>query len=88
MLVIWLAHVRTCEHIFWSMLPSIVVTISFAVLYGILEYYWIVTDRDVPFRYRHGPIFLGFYLYHLVIMFPVLLIVRFSSLKSPRSCSL
>jgi hypothetical protein len=61
-------------------LITIIVTLSFAVLYGVLEYYWIITDRDVPFRYGHGPIFLGFQLYHLVIMFPILLIVGFSSL--------
>ncbi len=61
-------------------LTSIAVTLSFAGLYGMLEYYWIITDRDVPFRYGHGPIFLGFQLYHLVIMFPILMIVGFSPL--------
>lgn len=59
-------------------LASIIITLSFAVLYGILEYYWIITDRDVPFRYGHGPVFLGFELYHVAIMFPILLIVGFS----------
>jgi hypothetical protein len=67
------AHIR-------EYLASIFVTLSFAVLYGVLEYYWIITDRYVPFRYGHGPIFLGFYLYHLGIMFPILMIVGFSPL--------
>jgi hypothetical protein len=67
------AHIR-------EYLVSIAVTLSFAILYGILEYYWIITNRDVPFRYGHGPIFLGFYLYHLEIMFPLLTIVGCSSL--------
>ena len=59
---------------------SIATTLLFAVFYGILEYYWIVTSKDVPFRYGNGPVFLGFYLYHLEIMFPILLIVGFSPL--------
>ncbi len=59
-------------------LMSIIITLSFASLYGVLEYFWIITDRDVPFRYGHGPIFLGFELYHIAILFPILLIVGFS----------
>lgn len=50
----------------------------FAVLYGMLEYYWIITDRDVPFRYGHEPVFLGFQLYHIVIMLPILFLVGFA----------
>ena len=56
---------------------STIVTITFAILYGILEYYWIITDRDVPFRYGHEPIFLGFNTYHLAIMLPILVLVAF-----------
>jgi len=56
-------------------LTSIAVTLAFAVLYGVLEYYWIITDRDVPFRYGHAPIFLGFQLYHIAIMLPILFLV-------------
>jgi len=68
------------EHHLLEYVTSIATTLLFAVLYGILEYYWIVTSKDVPFRYGHGPIFLGFCLYHLEIMFPILLIVGFSPL--------
>jgi len=58
-------------------LTSTVVTIVFSILYGILEYYWIITDRDVPFRYGNQPIFLGFNTYHLTIMLPILILVAF-----------
>ena len=59
-------------------LTSIGITLVFAALYGILEYYWIITDRDVPFRYGHEPVFLGFQLYHIVIMLPILFLVGFA----------
>jgi hypothetical protein len=61
-------------------LTSIVVTLTFAILYGVLEYYWIITDRDVPFRYGNAPIFLGFYLYHIAVMMPILFLVGFAPL--------
>jgi len=68
------------DHHLLEYATSIATTLLFAVFYGILEYYWIVTGKDVPFRYGNGPVFLGFYLYHLEIMFPILLIVGFSPL--------
>ena len=68
------------DHHLLEYVTSIATTLLFAVLYGILEYYWIVTSKDVPFRYGSGPVFLGFYLYHLEVMLPILLIVGFSPL--------
>lgn len=68
------------DHHLLEYATSITTTLLFAVLYGILEYYWIVTGKNVPFRYGQGPVFLGFYLYHISIMFPILLIVGFSPL--------
>lgn len=68
------------EHHLREYASSITTTLLFAVLYGVLEYYWIVTGKNVPFRYGHGPLILGFYLYHISIMFPILLIVGFSPL--------
>jgi hypothetical protein len=59
-------------------LTNIGITLTFAVLYGVLEYYWIITDRDVPFRYGHAPVFLGFQLYHIAIMLPILFLVGFA----------
>jgi surface polysaccharide O-acyltransferase-like enzyme len=68
------------DHHLLEYATSITATLLFAVFYGILEYYWIVTSKDVPFRYGNGHVFLGFYFYHLEIMFPILLIVGFSPL--------
>jgi Na+-driven multidrug efflux pump len=68
------------DHHLLEYATSIIFTLAFAVFYGVLEYYWIVTNKDVPFRYGHGPIFLGFYDYHIFVMFPILLIVGFSPL--------
>lgn len=59
-------------------LTSIGVTLGFSILYGVLEYYWIITDRDVPFRYGHEPVFLGFQLYHLAVMLPIFTLVGLS----------
>ncbi len=59
-------------------LTSIGITLSFSILYGILEYYWIITDRDVPFRYGHEPVFLGFQLYHIAVMLPIFTLVGLS----------
>ena len=68
------------DHHLLEYFTSIATTLFFAFLYGVLEYYWISTSKDVPFRYGNGPIFLGFYLYHVEVMFPILLIVGFSPL--------
>jgi hypothetical protein len=62
-------------------IAATLVTLAFSVLYGVLEYYWIVTDRDVPFRYGNQPIFLGqFNMYHITIMFPLFIIAAFAPL--------
>lgn len=68
------------DHHLLEYATSIMTTVFFAFLYGVLEYYWIPTGKSVPFRYGSGPIFLGFYLYHLEVMFPILLLVGFSPL--------
>lgn len=64
---------RNAEYLF----PTLV-TILFSVLYGTLEYYWIITDRDVPFRYGNQPVLFGqFNTYHIYIMFPLFILVAF-----------
>ncbi len=60
-------------------LVNILIVLSFAALYGFLEYYWIAPTRDVPFRYGHEPLILGFYMYHI---FPMLFIFALVGLSS------
>jgi len=67
-------HKQNAEYLFATL-----VTLLFSVLYGILEYYWIITDRDVPFRYGNQPVLFGqFNTYHIYVMFPIFILVAFS----------
>lgn len=64
---------RTAEYLF----PTLV-TLAFSVWYGVLEYYWVDTNRAVPFRYGNQTILFGqFSTYHVYVMFPIFIFVAF-----------
>ncbi len=57
---------------------SVIASLVFAILYGYLEYYYILQARPgLPFRYAYTPIFLGFYWYHIFPMMPIFGLVGF-----------
>ena len=57
---------------------SVIASLVFAMLYGYLEYYYILQSRPgLPFRYAYTPVFLGFYWYHIFPMMPMFGLVGF-----------